>query len=230
MTPTRGEPGAGNASMARTADNTPTDARLAGAAPFVPFARTMATRNWGWFAFRGVLLIALGIVALLLPGPTLFAAALVFAAFSFADGVASILAGVRGARNNRDRWWALVLSGLLGIAIGVAFLFFPFVGTLALSLTAIVMLAGYSIATGMLQMWAAWRLRREIEGEWLMMAAGVLSVLLGIALIALLIFAPAPTILVLAWMIGIWAAASGVTLLVLAFRLRKMRDSDGAAG
>lgn len=189
-----------------------------------PFARMLATRNWGWFAVRGVLLILLGIVALVFPGPTLFAAALVFAAFSFADGVAGITSGVRGAQDSHDRWWALILSGLLSVAVGVAFLFFPFVSTLALSLAAIVMLAVYAIVTGILQIVAAWRLRQEIKGEWLLMLAGSLGVLLGCGLFFLLFTAPAPSLLVLAWMIGIWALASGITLIVLSLRLRAIRD------
>jgi len=192
------------------------------------FTRHLATRNWGWFALRGVLLVLLGVIALVFPGPTLFASALVFAAFSFADGFASVLAGIRGGRTKKERWWALIFSGLLGIVVGTAFLFFPFVSTLALSLTAIVLLAGYAIVTGVLQIVAAWRLRREIEGEWLLMLAGILGVLLGVALFFLLFTAPAPTLLVLAWMIGIWALASGTSLLVLAFRLRRLGDEDAA--
>jgi len=67
----------------------------------------------------------------------------------------------------------------------------------------------------------------EIKGEWLLMLAGLLSVALGIILLGMLLFAPAPTLLVLAWIIGIWALASGISLLFLAFRLRKARgESD----
>ncbi len=187
------------------------------------FARHLATHNWGWFALRGGLLIVLGLVALVFPGPTLFASALIFAAVSFADGVASVLSGIRGARNSNERWWTLILSGVLGIVVGAAFLFFPFVSTLALTFTAILLIAGYAMTTGVLQIIAAWRLRQEIEGEWLLMTAGALGVLLGIALVILLLVAPAPTLLVLAWLIGIWALASGISLLMLALRLRKTR-------
>ncbi|MGB7372109.1 HdeD family acid-resistance protein [Erythrobacter sp.] len=227
---TRGEPASEPASEpGQETGQEPERGNLTAAAPRDDrFARHLATHNWGWFALRGVMLVLLGIFALVFPGPTLFASALVFAAIAFADGAASIVAGIRGARNDRERWWALILSGLLGVAVGVLFLFFPFFSTMAFTFTAIVLIAGYAIATGVLQIVAAWRLRREIEGEWLLMLAGAFGVALGLVLLGMLLVAPAPTLLMLAWIIGIWALASGISLLVLAFRLRSTRDRDTA--
>lgn len=189
----------------------------------------LPARNWGWFALRGVLLLALGVLSLAFPGPALFAFALVFAAYCFVDGIVAVISGVRGARRKEERWWALILAGVLGIAVGVIFVLFPGLGTLAYALTAIAVIAGWAVATGVLQIAAAWRLRRAIEGEWLLIASGALTVLLGLGLIALLAVAPTPTLLSVAWMIGIWALIAGVALLVLAFRLRRHGQERGAA-
>ncbi|MGB3711383.1 MAG: DUF308 domain-containing protein [Erythrobacter sp.] len=60
------------------------------------------------------------------------------------------------------------------------------------------------------------------------MLAGAFGVALGLVLLGMLLVAPAPTLLVLAWIIGMWALASGISLLVLAFRLRSTRDRDTA--
>lgn len=182
---------------------------------------SLPARNWKWFALRGVLLLVLGVLALAFPGMALFSFALVFAAFCFADGVLAVASGVRGARRKEERWWALILSGMLGIAIGVIFVLFPALGTIAYALTAILLFAAWAIATGVLEIAAAWRIRREIRGEWLLMLSGALSVLLGLGLLALLWIAPAPTLVSVAWVIGIWALIGGVALLVLAFRLRR---------
>lgn len=181
----------------------------------------LPARNWGWFALRGVLLLVLGALSLAFPGPALFAFALVFVAYCFVDGVFAVISGVRGARHKDERWWTLILAGLLGIAVGVVFVLFPGLGTLAYALTAVALIAGWAVASGVLQIAAAWRLRRAIKGEWLLIASGALTVLLGIGLLALLIVSPAPTMLSVAWMIGIWALIAGIALLVLAFRLRR---------
>ena len=64
---------------------------------------------------------------------------------------------------------------------------------------------------------AAIQLRREIEGEWLLILAGVLSVLFGLGV---LIY-PGAGAVALAWLIGIYAMAIGVVMIMLAIRLRK---------
>lgn len=183
-------------------------------------------RNWGWVMARGVLLVILGLLAGLAPGWALFSFALLFAAFSFADGVLAIASGIRGATHSRERWWVLVLSGIAGIAVGVLFVLFPLLSTMAYALFAVMVVAGWAIATGVLEIAAAIRLRREIEGEWLLGLAGALSVLLGIGLIALAWIDPGVTVLSIGWLIAIYALIAGIALIVLALRLRKRAKRD----
>ena len=66
-----------------------------------------------------------------------------------------------------------------------------------------------------------------ITGEWVLALAGVLSVGFGV----LLLLFPGPGALSLVWLIGAYALAFGVLLLVLAFRLRGWgrRAAPGAA-
>jgi uncharacterized membrane protein HdeD (DUF308 family) len=72
-----------------------------------------------------------------------------------------------------------------------------------------------------LEVAAAVRLRRTITGEWLLGLSGVLSVLLGLALLALVLAEPGLTMLSIGWLIAFYAFASGIVLIVLAFRLRR---------
>ena len=177
-------------------------------------------RNWGWFVARGALLVLLGVLSLMAPGAALFAFATVFAAFSFVDGMFAVISAVRGARDKSERWGALLFSGLVGIAVGVLFVLFPLVSTFAFAWVTVVLNAAWAVLTGVLEIAAAIRLRREIEGEWLLALAGVLSVLLGLALAIMLAIAPGITALSVAWLIAIYALIAGVSLIVLGFRLR----------
>ena len=177
-------------------------------------------RTWGWIAARGVLLILLGVAAILAPGVTLFAFAMLFAAFSLVDGIFALIAGIRGARHG-ERWGAMVFSGVLGIGIGILFLLFPLLSTLALAYTTVVLIAVWAILMGVSEIAAAIRLRKVIQGEWLLGLSGVLSVLVGFAVGYLLVTNPAITVLSVAWLIAFYAFVTGVVLIVLGFRLRK---------
>jgi uncharacterized membrane protein HdeD (DUF308 family) len=176
---------------------------------------------WGWILARGVLLILLGIFAILAPGFALFTFALVFAAFSFADGVLSLLGGIRTARHDGRHWGAMVLSGLAGIAVGVLFMLFPRISALAYAAMFVWLVAAWAILTGVLEAVAAIRLRREIRGEWLLVTSGAVSVLFGLALVWLLYASPAATLLSVAWLIAIYAFVAGVVLTLLALRMRR---------
>ena len=176
-------------------------------------------RNWWALALRGVVAILFGLAALVWPGLTLTALVLLFGADALVDGVFAVVAAI--ARAGRERhWWALLLEGLLGIAAGVVTLAWPGITGLVLLL----FIAAWAIITGVVEIVAAIRLRREIEGEFLLGLGGALSVLFGL----LLIVRPGAGALAVAWLIGIYAILFGALLLALAVRLRGLRGRGGA--
>ena len=107
---------------------------------------------------------------------------------------------------------ALIAEGLLGIATGVLALLWPWLMALAI----VYLIAAWALVTGVLEIAAAVRLRREVDGEWLMALCGVLSVIFGLALGLW----PGAGAVALAWLIGAYALVFGALLLALAFRLR----------
>lgn len=179
-----------------------------------------AAHTWGWVLLRGVLAIALGVLAVLFPLSALFAFTLLFAAYAFADGVASLITGIRSARSG-ERWGAMVFRGVTGILVGVVFVLLPMVATLTYAFLAVVMLAFWSIIAGIFEISAAIRLRKVIQGELLLGISGLFSLLLGIAILALVIPSPTATILSAAWLIAIYAFAAGIVLIMLAFQLKR---------
>ena len=190
--------------------------------PLVP-GGSIAPANWGWYLARGVLLIVLGLLAAFMPAAALFLFALLFAAFSFADGVFNIIAGVRGATHHRQRWWTLILSGLVGVLVGVLFVGFPVLSSIAYATVAVLLIAFWAIATGVAEISAAIRLRREITGEWLLGLSGAVSLLLGVALLWIAMDNPAVSVISVGWLIALYALIAGVALVLLAFRLRRLR-------
>jgi uncharacterized membrane protein HdeD (DUF308 family) len=177
-------------------------------------------RMWWAFLLRGLLAIAAGIVVLLVPGIGLSALILLFAVWMIADGVAELIGAwrTRGQKN----WWVGILEGIAGLVVGIIAVVVP-------GLTAVVLLylvAAWAIVTGVLEIYAAIRLREEITGELWMGLAGLLSVLFGLYLIVF----PGAGILSLLWLVGIFAIAFGAFMLMLGWRLRGIHEQAKAQG
>ena len=178
-------------------------------------------RNWWALALRGVAAILLGILAFAWPGITLFVLVLFFGAYMLVDGIFAIVAAVRAA-GEEDRWWLLLIEGILGVLAGLVAFFWPGLTALAL----LYFIAAWAIVTGIMEIVAAVRLRQEIEGEWALGLSGLLSVIFGVLLVVL----PAPAgLLSLVWLIGAYAVATGVLLLILAFRVRSEAGREAPA-
>ena len=171
-------------------------------------------KAWGWIALRGVVALMFGVLAITLPGVTLAVLVMFWGAYALIDGVVALLAGFR-MRDSGRPLWALVVLGLFGIAAGVIALVWP--GLTALSLVLVIGL--WAIAIGVLQILAAIRFRKYIEGEWLHALSGVLSLLFGIALLV----RPDAGVVALAWIIGGFAILFGMVLIGMAWRLRNLR-------
>ncbi len=165
------------------------------------------TRNWGAVALRGLAGILFGIIAFVSPGISLAALVLLFGAYAFADGALSIVSAVR--RRGADRWWLLLLQGIVGIGAGVVTWLWPGITAIAL----LFVITAWALAGGALQVAAAIRLRKVITGEWLLALSGML----------LLVF-PGPGALALVIWIGAYDFVFGILLLVLGFRLRGLRS------
>lgn len=186
--------------------------------------------NWKWFVLRGVLTLVLGGVSIAFPASALFAFTMVFAAYALIDGVFSIVSGVKGARRKQERWWALIVRGLIGILAAGVFVLMPVVATVSYALASLVLLAAWAIVAGVFEITAAIRLRKEIKGEWLLGISGALSILLGFAIPAVLVLNPLATILSVAWIVGMYALIAGIALIVLGLRLRTRLRASGGAG
>jgi uncharacterized membrane protein HdeD (DUF308 family) len=168
-------------------------------------------------ALQGAVALLFGILAILWPGLTLLWLVAFFAAYAIISGALALYAAVRN-RTHDGGWWLILVLGLISVACGILAIVYP--GLTALVL--VLVMGANALITGALQIAAAVRLRKAVSNEWLMVLAGVVSVLFGIFVFAF----PGAGALALVWLIAFWAIVHGVLLLSLAFRVRGWRHAS----
>jgi uncharacterized membrane protein HdeD (DUF308 family) len=141
---------------------------------------TLAAQNWGMFVLRGILAIALGVLAFAAPQPTLAALIFVFAAYLIVDGILAIALGVSAPGGSQ---WLLVIAGIAAIAIGIYTAVSPQVTAVAL----VLLIGAFAIVRGVGEVGTAVYLRNVIQSAWLYVLSGIVSIVFG----AFLIVAPA---------------------------------------
>ena len=169
------------------------------------------SRYWWMMLIRGAIWILFGLVVFSRPLLSLVTLTLLFGVFAFADGVVHVVHAF-GGRQENERWWVQLLTGLCGIVVGLLAFLVP-------GLTALVLLfyiAVWAIIHGFLEIVAAVRLRKEIEGEFWLILAGMLSVAFGVLLLA----RPGAGALSVLWLIATFAVIVGIIQIVLAFEAR----------
>jgi len=179
----------------------------------------LLAQNWWAVALRGVFAIIFALIALFVPGATILSLVLFFSAYMLVDGVITIVAAVRAA-SQHQRWGLLVFEGIVDIAVGVIAFLWPGL-TVVFFVT---LMAVWSLITGILEIVAAFKLNPAYGRGWLIFS-GIVSILFGIALLV----APLLGAVVLTWWLGAYAMVFGITLLVLALKLRSRKDDTPAA-
>ena len=171
--------------------------------------------NWWLLLLRGIAAIAFGVLAFGWPGLTLLALTLMWGIYAIADGIFALWAAIASKGGEMaPRWW-LAIVGIAGVVAGLLTFVWP--GMTALIL--LIFIASWAIVIGVLQIWGAIRLRKEIEGEWLLGLSGVLWVAFGVIMFA----QPGAGALALIWWIGSFAILAGCVYIALAFQLKKYK-------
>ena len=182
--------------------------------PDAPIARALAG-PWSSLAIRGVCALIFGILSFMWPALSLATLVLIWGVYALIDGLLALIAGFKA------KIWSLAFIGLVGILAGIGAFVYP-------GMTALVLLyfiAAWAIVTGILAIYIAIHLRKELTGEWVLALAGVLSAAFGVLLIA----RPGAGALAVVFLIASYAVAFGVLLLMLAFKLKSLPSRVAAA-
>lgn len=178
------------------------------------------TRNWWMFALRGLVTIIFGIVALIWYEQVFQTLVLVFGAFALMNGIMTVFTGLSSAPFFA-RWWALLLEGAAGVAIGLVSIFMPAITMRAL----MYLIAAWALFTGIAEIVVAIHFRRLLTGEWMLILGGLLSIVFGV----LLFVFPAAGAMSMTWLIGIYSIVLGIAEMIFAFRLHGLRREFGKA-
>ena len=178
----------------------------------------LLSSNWWAAAIRGVIAILIGTFAILAPAPTLVALLMIFAAYSFVDGVFAIVLAIRGARKH-ERWGWLAFNGVVSIAAAAVAVCFPGPTIVAFG----ILFAAWAIVSGSASLAAGLGLGKS-HGRWWLIAGGIITILLGVWAL----FDLGLGLLALSYLVGFQALFAGFTLLALAYHLRE-RNVEKAA-
>jgi uncharacterized membrane protein HdeD (DUF308 family) len=171
------------------------------------------TSSWWALVLRGIAAIAFGVLAFIWPHITWTALVFLFGAYALVDGAFAIIAGIKSYAEVQ-RWWLLLLEGVLSVAVGVI----AFVAPGITGLVLLMLIAAWAIVTGAFEIGAAIQLRKYITGEWLLALAGVVSVLFGFAMLV----RPDAGVVAVVWIVGAYAVFFGILLLALGLKLRSL--------
>lgn len=183
-----------------------------------------AKRASTFLIIRGLLSLLFGMLVLALPELEVARSLVwVFGIFALVEGAVACVGALLSTETFED-WILLFIAGILGIVIGIFALTQP-----GLAALAVVLYIGIrAIIYGAMEIAVAIRLRKQVEGEWLMILSGAISILFGLILLRY----PVAGLEAVVWLIGIYAIAIGAMELVLAGQihhwLRKIEDRKKA--
>ncbi|MFL0348313.1 HdeD family acid-resistance protein [Stenotrophomonas lactitubi] len=170
-------------------------------------------RSWWILLLYGLVALGFGIIAIGWPMSAAIALAWTLGVMAIVESVISLLALITGASGASRGWLLLYVVASLGFGI------LAVINPLATASVLVLFLAAWLLVAGIYRIVFAIRVRKQIQGEWLLILSGVLAIVLG------LLFAANPYagVAVTTLWIGIGSLLYGVLQVLVAFKLRKLR-------
>jgi len=177
-------------------------------------------RRWWVVLLRGLAALAFGVLAFTWPHLTLTTLVSLFGCYALIYGLFSLIAAFTNRRRDRNRW-LLGLEGVVGLTAGIVTLRMPS----ATALVLVLLICPWAVATGILRIVEAIRLREEISGAIWLVLSGIVTLIFAM----LLIFRPVSGVAELGWLIAGYAVLLGLLEILLGFDLRSIRPPRFAA-
>src|SRR5581483_1484044 len=185
-------------------------------------------KKWRWaLGLHGLASVVFGVIVLAWPGISVFALTIVFGAYTLAVGITQV-ATAFSSKHKQERG-ALILSGLLGTAVGIVVLAWPSISALAL----LYVIGTYAVVLGLIAIVASFQLPLDGHDTPLAVLNGLVAIVFGIVIFA----RPGAGALAVLALIAAFALVTGVSELVVSiggkklveWRLQKLVKSKGTA-
>jgi uncharacterized membrane protein HdeD (DUF308 family)/predicted flap endonuclease-1-like 5' DNA nuclease len=170
---------------------------------------------WWLILIEGIAAIIVGILLLANPGSTLAVLVRLLGIYFFVTGILSIIS----IFIDSTAWGWKLFAGIIGILAGFTIIEYPLWSTLLVPTTFVLVIAIFAIIIGLVNLVHAFQ-----GAGWGKGILGVLSILLGVVLLARPILATISLPLVL----GVLGIVGGVLALVNAFRLKREAESESS--
>lgn len=171
--------------------------------------------KWWAYLVRGILAIIFGIIALVWPGATVLVLIILFGCFALVEGLFAVGFSIAKATKG-EKYFALLMLGLLGVIVGIITLVRPGVTTVAL----LVVISVYLVVRGFLMIISAFEMTGAAGVRWLVGIVGALALILGILLLVFPISGVYGIILVIA----IYMIVAGIFLTIASFYVKGIEE------
>ena len=168
-------------------------------------ARYLGRQPWS-MAAEGIIALIIGALILAWPGITLVTLTWIVGIFVLLAGICALISLIGSHEGQRG---VLIAGGLLGIIFGCIFLAWP-IGTTAVLLWLLMI---WLVLYGIYRIVHAIRQPPEDHSRWLDICLGIISLVVGVILIAIPML---EGLEVLALLLGIYAVIAGILLICLA--------------
>jgi uncharacterized membrane protein HdeD (DUF308 family) len=138
------------------------------------------------YAIRGLLTIICGLTILLLPSPTIYSLATVFAAYCLLEAVVTLLPSLKKVEKNDPRWYLIGESAVNGSAGVLILMFVGILGFIFPGVTSILLLlliSGKIILIGLIELLVV--VVRKKAGALFRVPISLTSIILGLVMIYL---------------------------------------------
>ncbi len=171
------------------------------------------SRNWKWMIARGIVSVIFGIGAILYPFTAVTALAIFFGAYAFVDGVFATVS-IFTSSFARKHFWSFLIEGITGIAAGILTFFIPEITLYGL----VILVSVWAFVTGIFEIVTAIKLRKIIDGEFFMIISGLLSIIFAVLVFVM----PFAGLVMMIYLIGVYAVMFGIMLVISALSMREL--------
>jgi uncharacterized membrane protein HdeD (DUF308 family) len=172
----------------------------------------MELEKWWSYLLLGIIGLLFGILALVWPGATTLVLIVLFGCYALVEGLFALGYSISRASKG-EKFFALMMLGLLGVLVGIITLARPGITTLAL----VWVIAFWALIRGIMLIVSAFEMSGTAGMRWLIGLLGVCAVIIGI----LFFFAPFAGVFSIILLIGLYSIAAGIILIIVSFIARK---------